>query len=430
MKRFAITAAVLVLALPAATALAQTAGHGKGKDKVHESGQPVIDWNQTLLTIVNTPGAQPANIQPTRNFAILHAAIYDAVNAIDRSHEPYLIAVRAPRDASETAAADAAAHKALVGLYPAQQSALDADYVAELANVPAGRAKDEGIRVGEQVAHDLLAIRADDGSQITPPPFVPGTNPGNFRPTPPNFPAAVFTTWGQVTPFVLDSGNQFRPGPPPALTSPQYAAALNEVQSLGSATSTTRTADQTVIGKFWAPPIQNFWNQIAQTVAAAHHSDLPTTARLFAALNLSAADSAIAFYDAKYTYQLWRPVTAIRLADTDGNPATVADPNWLPLAGNTPADPSYPGAHSTISAAAADVLTSFYGDKQRFSVTSPALPGVTRSFTSFSAAVDEAGLSRIYAGVHTRIDHVAGLELGNDVGHFVLHNALLPAHDS
>ena len=434
MKRLALTAAAIVIALPAATALAQSAGHGKGSPKAvrkaHESGQPVIDWNQTLLQIVNTPGAQPANVQPTRNFAILHAAIYDAVNAIDRSHEPYLISVRAPRDASETAAADAAAHRALVGLYPAQQSALDADYAAELAKVPDGPAKDQGIRVGNAVAHDLLAIRADDGSSLTPPPFVPGTDPGNFRPTPPNFPTPVFTTWGQVTPFVLDTGDQFRPAAPPALSSPEYAAALNEVQSLGSATSTTRTADQTVIGKFWAPPIQNFWNQIAQTVAAAHHSDLPTTARLFAALNLSDADSAIAFYDAKYTYQLWRPVTAIRLADTDGNAQTVADPNWLPLAGNTPADPSYPGAHSTISAASADVLASFYGDKQQFSLTSPALPGVTRSFASFSDAVNEAGLSRIYAGVHTRIDHVAGLALGNDVGHFVLRNALLPEHGS
>jgi hypothetical protein len=422
MKGLAITAVVLALAIPSATALAQPVAH--------ESGQPVIDWNQTLLSIVNTPGAQPANIQPTRNFAILHAAIYDAVNAIDRSHEPYLIDVRAPRDASETAAADAAAHTALVGLYPAEQSSLDAEYAAELGSVSAGPAKDQGIRLGDEVARELLAIRAGDGSSITPPPFVPGTDPGDFRPTPPNFPTPVFTTWGQVTPFVLASGDQFRPAPPPALTSPESAAALNEVQSLGSATSITRTADQTEIGKFWAPPIQNFWNQIAQTVASAHHSDLPTTARLFATLNLTFADSAIAFYDAKYTYQLWRPITAIRLADTDGNPLTVADPSWTPLAGNTPADPSYPGAHSTISAAGADVLASFYGDSQQFSVTSPALPGVSRSFTSFSAAVDEAGLSRIYAGVHTRIDHEAGLELGNDVAGFVLHNALLPAHDS
>jgi membrane-associated phospholipid phosphatase len=390
-----------------------------------ESGQPVIDWNQLLLSIVNTPGAQPASIQPTRNFAIVHAAIYDAVDAIDRTHEPYLISIRAPRDASETAAADAAARTALDGLYPAQQSAIDAQFTSELAKVADGPAKDQGIRLGDQVANDLLAIRGNDGSNATPAPFVPGAAAGSFRPTPPNLPTAVFTDWGEVTPFVLDSGNQFRPSPPPALTSSAYAAAINEVQSLGSATSGTRTPEQTEIGKFWSPPIQNFWNQIAQTVALAHHTDLPTTARLFASLNLSFADSAIAFYDAKYAYQLWRPVTAIRLADTDRNPNTVADPNWLPLAGNTPADPSYPGAHSTISAAGADVLASFYGDHESFSVTSPALPGVTRSFDSFSAAATEAGLSRIYAGVHTRLDHVAGLTLGHDVANFVLHNALL-----
>jgi hypothetical protein len=440
MNRFSARLFALVLALGilgaaavlAAGASARTTEGGpvSRARSAGESGRPVIDWNQVLLSIVNTPGAQPANIQPTRNFAILHAAIYDAVNAIDRTHEPYLISVRAPRDASETAAADAAAHMALVRLYPAQQTALDADYAAELSKVKDGPAKEKGVRLGEQVAGDLLAIRANDGSEVTPPPFVAGTGPGDYRLTPPNFPTPVFTTWGRVTPFVLDRGDQFRPVPPPAVTSDAYAAAINEVQSLGSTTSTTRTAEQTEIGKFWNPPIQNFWNQIAQTVALAHHSDLPTTARLFAALNLSFADSAIAFYDAKYTYRLWRPVTAIRLADSDGNPNTVADPNWLPLAGNTAADPSYPGAHSTISGAGADVLTSFYGDAQHFSLTSPTLPGVTRSFTSLKAAEREAGLSRIFSGQHTRLDHVAGLELGHDVAGFVLHNALLPAHDS
>ncbi|HEX4525974.1 MAG TPA: vanadium-dependent haloperoxidase [Gaiellaceae bacterium] len=428
--------AVGAAAVLAAGAYARTSQAGalrapaKHAGRIQDSGQPVIDWNQVLLSIVNTPGAQPANIQPTRNFAIVHAAIYDAVNAIDRTHQPYLIAIRAPRDASETAAADAAARTALVGLYPAQQTMIDTDYATELAKVADGPAKDAGIRLGDEVAADLLAIRTADGSNATAPPFVPGANPGDYQSTPPNFPTPVFTTWGQVTPFVLDRGDQFRPAPPPPLTSDAYAAAINEVESLGSATSTTRTAEQTEIGKFWNPPIQNFWNQIAQTVALAHHSDLPTTARLFAALNLSFADSAIAFYDAKYTYRLWRPVTAIRLADSDGNPNTVADPNWLPLAGNTAADPSYPGAHSTISAAGADVLASFYGDDQLFSVTSPALPGVTRSFDSFSAAAQEAGLSRIYSGQHTRLDHVAGLALGHDVAGFVLNNALLPAHDS
>jgi membrane-associated phospholipid phosphatase len=445
MKRFSLRLFTLGLALGAVGAAAVLAAGAYARTTqpqamnlrrparhatAQESGQPVIDWNQVLLSIVNTPGAQPANIQPTRNFAILHAAIYDAVNSIDRTHQPYLISVRAPRSASETAAADAAAHTALVGLYPAQQTSLDADYTTELAKVADGPAKDKGVRLGNEVAGDLLAIRANDGSNVVPPPFIAGTNPGDYRPTPPNFPTPVFTSWGQVTPFVLDRGDQFRPVAPPALTSDAYATAINEVKSLGSATSTTRTAEQTEIGKFWNPPIQNFWNQIAQTVALAHQSDLPTTARLFAALNLSFADSAIAFYDAKYTYQLWRPVTAIRLADTDGNPGTVADPNWLPLAGNTAADPSYPGAHSTISAAGADVLASFYGNDQHFSLTSPALPGVTRSFTSLGAAAQEAGLSRIFSGQHTRLDHVAGLKLGHAVAGFVLHNALLPAHDS
>ena len=204
---------VLALAVTAATALGQSARQGtaQANRSAPESGQPVLDWNQALLSIVNTPGAQPANIQPTRSFAILHAAIYDAVNSIDRSHEAYLISVRAPRDASETAAADAAAHTALAGLYPAQQSTLDADYAAELAKVPDGPAKDQGVRVGEtgrpRPARDPRRRRLD----VTPPPFVPGTNPGDYRPTPPNLPAPVFTTWGQVTPFVLDSGNQFRP---------------------------------------------------------------------------------------------------------------------------------------------------------------------------------------------------------------------------
>jgi hypothetical protein len=430
-KRLAITAIACALALQAGAALGRPAGHeleqGHGARPASEPGQPVIDWNRVLLSIVRTPGAQPATIQPTRNFAILHAAIYDAVTAIDRSHEPYLIFVRAPRGASETAAADAAAHTVLVGLYPGLSGTLDSAYAGELARVPGGPARDAGVRVGERVALDLLAIRALDGSAVAPPPFVAGSNPGDYRPTPPSFPVPVFTTWGQVTPFVLERGDQFRPAPPPALTSDAYAAAINEVKSLGSAGSATRTADQTTAGRFWAAPVQNYWNEIAQATALAHKSDLAETARLFAALDLSIADSAIAFYDAKYTFLLWRPITAVRLADTDGNPQTEADAGWTPLA-TTPADPSYPGAHSVISAAAADVLSRFYGDRQKLTVSSEVLPGVTRSFTSFGAAAEEAGLSRIYAGLHTRLDHDAGKKLGHDVARFVLENALLPEH--
>jgi hypothetical protein len=207
---------------------------------------------------------------------------------------------------------------------------------------------------------------------------------------------AAFTHWGAVAPWVLDAPAQFRPAAPPALTSRAYAKAINEVQSLGKADSVTRTEDQTQIARFWAAPIQNYWNEIAQTAALAHHRGLEADAWTFAALNLSLADSAIAFYDAKYAYRLWRPISAIRQADRDGNDATVADPSWTPLA-NTPADPSYPGAHSVISGAAHEILKAAYGEHFGFAVTSEALPGVTRSFASFAAAEHEAASSRIRA---------------------------------
>ena len=264
-----------------------------------------------------------------------------------------------------------------------------------------------------------MADRANDGSANTPPPFVAGTQPGDFRPVPPAFAAPVFTGWANVTPFVLDRANQFRPQPEAALTSAAYANALNEVKSLGQNTSTTRTADETVAAKFWAGPIWNTWNEIADNAALAHHTNLETTARLFAVLNLTFADGVIAFYDAKYHYQIWRPITAIRAGDSIGNTAIAGDPTWTSLA-TTPADPSYPGAHSVISAAGATVLSSFFGKDDQIQVTSDVVKGTVRTFDSYQAVMTEAGLSRIFAGVHTRLDHEAGLELGRDVARFVL----------
>ncbi len=383
------------------------------------SGAIVIAWNKELLHIVQTPGAQPATVHPTRSYAILHAAIYDAVVSITRDAPAYLFSVNAPSSARADAAAATAGHDTLAALYPKWTAVLDQQLASELATIPNGAGKQQGIQVGQAVAARLIAIRANDGSAAKPSPFVPGNQPGNYRPTPPKFPAPVFTNWGNVTPFVLNNAAQFRPDPPPALTSQAYAQALNEVKSLGQNTSTTRTPDQTVIAKFWAGPIWNTWNEIAENAALAHHTNLVTTARLFAALNLSFADSTISFYDAKYHYQLWRPITAIRLANTDGNPATVGDPNWTPLA-VTAADPSYPGAHSTISATGATVLSAFFGNQDQISVTSDVLPGVVRTFASFSDVATEAGLSRIYAGQHTRLDHEAGLALGHAVAQFVL----------
>ncbi len=383
------------------------------------SGAIVIAWNKELLHIVQTPGAQPATVHPTRSYAILHAAIYDAVVSITRDAPAYLFSVNAPSSARADAAAATAGHDTLAALYPKWTAVLDQQLASELATIPNGAGKQQGIQVGQAVAARLIAIRANDGSAAKPSPFVPGNQPGNYRPTPPKFPAPVFTNWSNVTPFVLNNAAQFRPDPPPALTSQAYAQALNEVKSLGQNTSTTRTPDQTVIAKFWAGPIWNTWNEIAENAALAHHTNLVTTARLFAALNLSFADSTISFYDAKYHYQLWRPITAIRLANTDGNPATVGDPNWTPLA-VTAADPSYPGAHSTISATGATVLSAFFGNQDQISVTSDVLPGVVRTFASFSDVATEAGLSRIYAGQHTRLDHEAGLALGHAVAQFVL----------
>ena len=390
------------------------------------SPDQVIQWNRILLGILRTPGAQPATVHPTRSMAILHAAVYDAVNAIAKTNAPYLVDLGAPRHASEPAAAAAAAHAVLVRLYPAQAAALDADLAVSLSQVPDGRAKDQGIRVGEEAAAAILTLRSNDGSAATPIPFVPGTNPGDYQLTPPAFVQPVFTHWPFVQPFALRTANQFRPAPPPSVTSPTYTDSFDEVKSLGLASSTTRTADQTQIARFWAAPIQNYWNEIAQTAALAHGTTLVQNARLFALLDLTVADSVIAFYDAKYTYHFWRPITAIRAAANDGNPATAGDPNWTPLA-TTALDPSYPGAHAVVSAAGADVLSTFFGsDSENFAVTSEVLPGVVRGFTSFSTAADEASLSRIYAGQHFRFDLVAGQRLGTQVADYVQRNFLLP----
>jgi membrane-associated phospholipid phosphatase len=386
----------------------------------------VVQWNRTLLVIVRTAGAQPATVHPTRSFAIMHAAIYDAVNAIDGTHKPYLVRLSASHFASQEAAAAAAAHEVLVKLYPSfQATLLDPQFQQALAQLPNG-GKADGVSIGNTVADRILALRANDGSNAQPIPFVFGNAPGDYQSTPPNFPKQPqFTHWSRVTPFALEAADQFRPGGPPKLTSDRYSDAFEQVKSLGIAGSTTATADQALTGRFWNGAIQNYWNEITQTAALAHDLTTAQNARLFALLNLSFADAVIAFYDAKYTYNFWRPVTAIRAAATDGNPDTDADPNWLPEVGNTTPDPSYPGAHAVIAAAGAEVLISFFHKHHfDFDVTSEVLPGVARSFTSFPAAAEEATLSRIFAGVHFLFDLTTGQRLGDDVADFVVDNFL------
>ena len=389
----------------------------------------VVQWNRTLLVIVRTPGAQPATIHPTRSFAIMHGAIYDAVNAIDGTHKPYLVGPSASHFASQEAAAATAAHEVLVKLYPNFQATLDTQFQQALAQL-SNTGKADGISLGNKVADRILALRNDDGSDAKPIPYVFGNAPGDYQSTPPNFPKQPqFTHWSHVTPFALESANQFRPGSPPPLTTDRYSDAFDQVKSLGIANSTAATADEALTGRFWNGAIQNYWNEIAQTASLAHDLTTAENARLFALLNLSFADGVIAFYDAKYTYNFWRPVTAIRAAGTDGNPATEADPNWLPEVGNTTPDPSYPGAHAVISAAGAEVLTSFFHKHHfEFGVSSEVLAGVDRSFTSFSAAAEEATLSRIFAGVHFLSDLTSGQRLGSDVADFVVDNFLTSRH--
>jgi hypothetical protein len=361
---------------------------------------------------------------------MLHAAIFDAVNNIDRDFEPYV--VRHPhvsRRASAEAAADQAAHDVLISLYPAFATTLDSELQQDLAQIPYGRDKTDGIEEGQDVAAAILALRSNDGSALILPPFMPKNQPGSYQLTPPNFAPADFIQWPKVTPFALARANEFRPGPPPLLTSDDYTQSFNEVKSLGLITSATRTADQTQIGQFWNGNIQDFWNEIAQTAALTRHLDLAQSAHLFALLNISLADTTIAFFDTKYTYDLWRPVTAIQMADTDNNPETAQDSTWIPLPSKTAPDPSYPGAHSAISFAAAEVLRRSLGDQITFDVTSESLAGTTRHFTSFSEAAEEAGLSRIYAGQHFRFDHLAGERLGQQVARSVLSSVSRPRRD-
>jgi hypothetical protein len=389
-----------------------------------------IEWNRTLLAIVRTKTPQPLQpptIHATRAFAMLHLGIYDAVVAVEGG-KPYLPEHILKRSASPTAAADQAAHDVLVALYPSQQAALDNQLNADLAGIRADARRARGVQAGSAAAQAILANRAQDGSAVTPPLYSVPPGPGVFEPTPPA--TAAFTHWANVKPFVLARASQFRPPAPAPLTSSAYLQSLQQVESLGQNTSTTRTADQTTIGTFWAGGIWDYWNEIAQSASLAHHDTLTQDAQLFAQLNASFADTVIAFYDAKYTYDVWRPQSAIRT----GFPGFTANPTWTPL-GKTPAEPSYPGAHAAISAAGASVLRSFFhSDAQALTVTSEVMPGTTRQFSGYAAAANEASASRVFAGVHTQLDEDAGQQLGDSVARFVLRDGPLartratPAH--
>jgi hypothetical protein len=430
-KRIALMGTVVVLVT--SFAMAAIAGAHPVRHRHHVvgehtgSGQPdqVIQWNQELQKVLVATGAQPASIHPTRTMAITQIAVYDAVNGIVGHRTPFLVDINGPRSASPEAAAASAARTALDALLPSQHSTIDSFFQSSLAQIGSGERVDHGIAYGQKVANAVLATRANDGAAATPPVFTPLSGPGEYQLTPPAFAAAGFTQTPHVTPFVLNSASQFRAPAPPALDSAEYATDFNQVKSLGEVNSTTRTADETAIGKFWgSAPVWIVWNQVADQAGVAFGNSLAENARLFAALDTTLADGAIALYDSKYTYHRWRPITAITAID-QGNPNTTADPNWVPLA-NTANDPSYPGAHAEFSQAAATVLKDFFGtDAFSFSLSN-ANVNITRTFTSFSQASSEASKSRILAGQHFQYDETAGQTQGSQVGRFVLDHAFRP----
>jgi membrane-associated phospholipid phosphatase len=398
------------------------------EDRCLLSANVVLEWNQLTLQAIGQARVNP--LVASRALAITQAAVYDSVIAIDGSFEPYHVHVEASRGASLEAAAAQAAHDTLAALFPAQASTFNSALAADLAGIPVGRAR-QGAEVGSEVAQQILTWRSTDGSTAVVP-YTPGTDPGDWQPTPPANLAALAPQWRYVTPFAMSSGSQFRPGPPPALDSAEYATAFNEVKRLGSAGSTARTDEQTQIARFWNDGLgtafaPGYWNRIAQGVAADRGLSLVDDARLFALLNIAAADALISCWDAKYEYNLWRPVTAIRAADTDGNPDTEPDTSWTPLL-VTPNFPSYTSAHSTVSGAAAGVLTALFGDDYHFTVGAESVT-YTRSFASFDAAAAEAGRSRIYGGIHYTFDSATGLAVGAQVADYVMGGFLKPRDD-
>lgn len=396
------------------------------EDRQLLSADAVVKWNNAVLDAIRVDKTAPP--KASRDLAIVHTAIFDAVNSIDREFAPFLASVVADPRASKEAAIAAAAHETLVAIFPAQQATFDAIYTTALSVIPDGRSETDGVNVGRAIAGQVLAARANDGSS-TSVVYTAGTEAGDWAPTPPAFLNPLLPQWPQVKPWIMTSGDQFRPKAPPKISGKAYAKDLNAVKQIGSASSTTRTSDQTAIAHFWAngpgtttPP--GHWNVVAQIAAEQKQTSLSQNAHLFAVLNTTLADAAIVSWDAKYVYDLWRPVTAIRQADTDNNAATVKDPLWTPLL-VTPPFPTYTSGHSTFSGAGAAVLKGFFGtDRMRFVLPSET-PGVAdRVFTSFSQAAIESGVSRIYAGIHFNFDNVEGLNSGAKLGEFALRRFL------
>jgi hypothetical protein len=388
----------------------------------------VTDWNEIMQeTVTLTPNP----FFQARWGAIVQLAVFEAVNAIEGDYEPYLDGIIvAPPGASPDAAAIAAAHRTLVTLRPGSAEALDAARAASLAAIPDGPAKDDGILVGENAAAAMLLLRADDGWNAVVP-YTPGTEPGDWQPTPPAFAPAAFTQWGQVTPFGLASGSQFRLPAPPAIHTGVYAIDYLEVMLVGRIDSPFRPADRTDVARFYgqaATPVY-LWNLAARQASAAQGKILSENARIFALLAMAICDGSIACFDTKFHYDFWRPVTAIRNGDLDGNGLTDRDPDWLPLIA-TPAFPGYPSAHATLSGAARAVVERAFGkDGHAVTLTHPMFPDIVLNYTAFEQITDDIDDARVYGGIHFRFDQEAGAYQGRHVGKYILRNYLRSAED-
>jgi len=381
----------------------------------------VLDWNSHAAgAIVGVAGLRPE--RGLIRLAMVHIAIYDAVNAIDGyPFRSYGVTPNVTAPASREAATAAAAHDVLVALFPSQQADLDAKYSTSLAGInDSAESKTNGISVGQQTASGILALRSNDGRDAVVP-YTPGSGPGVWMPTPPGFLAAAAPEAAHVQPFALNSPSQFRAEPPPALTSDTWTRDYNEVKSLGSSTSTTRTAEQTDIGRFWSDQPILQWNRGWRKISIDRGLSLSDNARFFAMLATASADAIIACWDSKYAYSFWRPVTAIRAGDTDGNPDTEPDSNWIAIV-VTPNHPEYPAAHGCFSGASTHTLKFFFGtDNVDFTLDSNVanLTNSERSYGSFSQALGEVLNARVYGGMHYRNSTNKGAKIGKQVSKFV-----------
>ena len=352
----------------------------------------------------------------SRTLSIMHAAVHDAVNAIDRRFAAYTPGLPAAPHASVDAAVAAAARDVLVTLLPEQAALVNAAYDESLAKIRDGEAKTAGIATGQAAAAATLTRRQGDGHENAAQPYIPRPGAGEYQFTPP-FNFAGLPGWGRVTPFVIDLDEHLLDGPQ-SLTSLQYAKDLAYVKAIGERDSSVRTDEQSEIARFWYEDSPLGWNRIANTVIRERRIDEWSAARAFALVNFAMADGFIAGFDAKYHFRFWRPITAIRQAGVDGNPLTHPDATWEPFL-VTPPVPDYPSTHTVLGWTAAEVLIELFGDKVRYTADSLTLPGVTRDFKGFSAAAEENGLSRIYAGIHFRHAVKEGRRQGRSIGRAV-----------